>query len=319
MGPSRSPRRRRDLAARVAEGRFYVACVGQFKRGKSTLLNALVGHEVVPTGFVPVTAVPTVIRFGEQLHARIRLRDGSWRDVAMADLKEYVTEELNPENKKGVEGAEVFVPSALLSSGMCFVDTPGLGSVFTGNTATTQAFIPHIDAVLVVVGADPPIAGEELALVEAVGRQVQDLILVINKADRTSDAERAAAEKFTREILEKRLGRPMGEVFEVSAAERMENRDPLRDWSNLLASLHRLVEDSGRDLVRAACDRGLQRLTEQLLAIVSEDRDALRRPVEESERRIALDEGDHRRGRTFHAGAKFPLHGGATTSVRLLR
>ncbi|MGB7167475.1 MAG: dynamin family protein [Acidobacteriaceae bacterium] len=278
----------RDLAARVAEGRFYVACVGQFKRGKSTLLNALVGHEVVPTGFVPVTAVPTVIRFGEQLHARIRLRDGSWRDVAMADLKEYVTEELNPENKKSVEGAEVFVPSALLSSGMCFVDTPGLGSVFTGNTATTQAFIPHIDAVLVVVGADPPIAGEELALVEAVGRQVQDLILVINKADRTSDAERAAAEKFTREILEKRLGRPMGEVFEVSAAERMENRDPLRDWSNLLASLHRLVEDSGRDLVRAACDRGLQRLTEQLLAIVSEDRDALRRPVEESERRIAL-------------------------------
>lgn len=277
-----------ELAARVAEGRFYVACVGQFKRGKSTLLNALVGHEVVPTGFVPVTAVPTVIRFGEQLHARIRLRDGSWRDVAMADLKEDVTEELNPENKKGVEGAEVFVPSALLSSGMCFVDTPGLGSVFTGNTATTQAFIPHIDAVLVVVGADPPIAGEELALVEAVGRQVQDLILVINKADRTSDAERAAAEKFTREILEKRLGRPMGEVFEVSAAERMENRDPLRDWSNLLASLHRLVEDSGRDLVRAACDRGLQRLTEQLLAIVSEDRDALRRPVEESERRIAL-------------------------------
>ncbi|MGB6132784.1 MAG: dynamin family protein [Acidobacteriaceae bacterium] len=248
----------------------------------------MVGHEVVPTGFVPVTAVPTVIRFGEQLHARIRLRDGSWRDVAMADLKEDVTEELNPENKKGVEGAEVFVPSALLSSGMCFVDTPGLGSVFTGNTATTQAFIPHIDAVLVVVGADPPIAGEELALVEAVGRQVQDLILVINKADRTSDAERAAAEKFTREILEKRLGRPMGEVFEVSAAERMENRDPLRDWSNLLASLHRLVEDSGRDLVRAACDRGLQRLTEQLLAIVSEDRDALRRPVEESERRIAL-------------------------------
>jgi len=278
----------RELAARVSEGRFYVACVGQFKRGKSTLLNALVGHEVVPTGFVPVTAVPTVIRFGERLHARVRMRDGSWRDIVMDDLKEYVTEELNPENKKGVDGAEVFVPSPMLSSGMCFVDTPGLGSVFTGNTATTQAFIPHIDAALVVVGADPPIAGEELALVEAVGRQVQDLILVINKADRTSDAERAAAEKFTREILEKRLGRPVGDVFEVSATERMENRGLLRDWNKLLASLHRLVGDSGRDLVRAACDRGVQRLTEQLLAIVSEDRNALQRPIEESERRITL-------------------------------
>ncbi|MGA7524295.1 MAG: dynamin family protein [Acidobacteriaceae bacterium] len=278
----------RELAARVAEGRFYVACVGQFKRGKSTLLNALVGHAVVPTGFIPVTAVPTVLRFGDPLHARIRTRDGSWRDIAMLELKEYVTEELNPENKKGVDGAEVFVPSPLLSSGMCFVDTPGLGSVFTGNTATTQAFIPHIDAALVVVGADPPIAGEELALVEAVGRQVQDLILVINKADRTSDPERAAVAQFTRRVLEKRLHRPFGEVLEVSAAERMENRGPLRDWERLLESLHRLVEDSGRDLVRAAGERGLQRLSEQLLAMIDEDREALQRPVEESERRIAL-------------------------------
>jgi predicted GTPase len=278
----------RELAARVSEGRFYVACVGQFKRGKSTLLNALVGHEVVPTGFLPVTAVPTVIRFGDELRARIRMRDGSWRDIAMTDLKEYVTEELNPENRKAVDGAEVFVPSPLLTSGMCFVDTPGLGSVFSGNTATTQAFIPRIDAALVVVGADPPIAGEELALVEAVGTQVQDLILVINKADRTTDPERAAAVKFTREMLGKRLHRPMGEVFEVSAAERMENRGPLRDWEKLLASLHHLVEDSGKNLVRAAADRGFQRLSEQLLAIISEDRDALQRPIEESERRIEL-------------------------------
>lgn len=278
----------RELAARVSEGRFYVACVGQFKRGKSTLLNALVGYDVVPTGFVPVTAVPTVVRFGEKLHARIRMQDGSWRDIPMADLKDYVTEELNPENKKSVDGAEVFVPSLLLSSGMCFVDTPGLGSVWTGNTATTRAFVPHIDAALVVIGADPPIAGEELALVEAVGKQIQDLILVINKADRTTGPERAAAAKFTRDILEKRLHRPMGEVFEVSATERSENRGPLRDWDKLLASFHHLVEDSGRNLVRAACDRGLQRLGEQLLAIIHEDRAALQRPIEESERRIEL-------------------------------
>jgi len=277
-----------DLAARVAEGRFYVACIGQFKRGKSTLLNALVGYEVVPTGFVPVTAVPTVIRFGDEIHARIRMRDGSWRDIGMADLKDYVTEERNPENRKGVEGAEVFVPSPLLSTGMCFVDTPGLGSVFTGNTTATQAFVPHIDAALVVVGADPPIAGEELALVEAVGKQVQDLILVINKADRTSNPERAAAAKFTREILEKRLHRPMSEVLEVSAVERMENRGSLRDWEKLLATLQCLVEDSGANLVRSACNRGVQRLSEQMLAIISEDRDALLRPVEESERRIEL-------------------------------
>lgn len=278
----------RELSARVTEGRFYVACVGQFKRGKSTLINALIGEPVLPTGFIPVTAVPTVIRFGENLHARIRLNDGSWNEVPVPELKQYVTEELNPENKKGVQGAEAFIPSPLLSSGMCIVDTPGLGSVFSGNSAATQAFIPHIDAALVVVGADPPLAGEELTLVEAVGKQVHDLILVLNKADRTTDAERMAAADFTRQLLRKKLKRDIGPIFEVSAQERAENRGPYRDWDKLKGALQQLVDGSGRQLVRAACDRGVQRLSEQLLAIIHEGRDALRRPIDESERRISL-------------------------------
>jgi predicted GTPase len=278
----------RQLAARVSEGRFYVACVGQFKRGKSTLINALIDQPILPTGFIPVTAVPTVVRFGERAKARIRTREGAWSDILISDLQQFVTEELNPENQKGVQGAEVFVPSPLLSSGMCIVDTPGLGSVFTGNTAATQAFIPHIDAALVVVGADPPLAGEELTLVEAVGEQVQELILVLIKADRTTDAEREAASKFTRQLLRKKLRREVGPVFEVSAQERAENRGPERDWRKLIQALQSLVDDSGRQLVRAAYDRGLERMSEQVLAIIGEHRDALRRPVEESERRITV-------------------------------
>jgi len=287
LGTNRVADEARELAARVSEGRFYVACIGQFKRGKSTLINALIGAPVLPVGFIPVTAVPTVIRFGEQQRARVRARDDSWRKIAVLDLGEYVSEEHNPENAKGVVGVEVFVPSPLLAAGMCLVDTPGLGSVFTGNTAATEAFLPHIDAALVVVGADPPLAGEELALVEAVARHVEDLILVINKADRTTDEERAAAAGFTRKLLEKRLQRPSGPVFEVSAAERLENRGLERDWGRLVEALRQVVEGSGRQLIRAACERGLERLSEQLLAIISEEREALERPIEESERRIA--------------------------------
>jgi ribosome biogenesis GTPase A len=275
------------LAARVAEGRFYLACIGQFKRGKSTLINALIASPVLPVGFIPVTAVPTVIRFGAHPRARVQNRDGTWHEIPVSDLHQYVSEEYNPENAKGITGVEVFVPSALLSTGMCFVDTPGLGSVFTGNTAATHAFIPHIDAALVVVGADPPLAGEELALVETVGKEIQNLILVLNKADRTTDAEREAAAAFTLRVLEKRLKRPVGPVFEVSAAERMENRGLERDWGKLLAALDELVQGSGRQLIQEACDRGVQRLSEQLLVIIGEEREALERPLEESERRIA--------------------------------
>jgi ribosome biogenesis GTPase A len=276
-----------ELATRLAEGRFFVACVGQFKRGKSTLIGALIGESILPTGFLPVTAVPTVIRFGSSKRARIRFTHGTWREIALPELEQYVSEEHNPENIKEVAGAEVFVPSSLLATGMCLVDTPGLGSVFSGNSATTQAFIPHIDAALVVTGFDPPLAGEELALVESVAKHVSHLIVVLNKADKAMEAERAAAIAFTRRLLEKRLQRPSELVFEVSATEQLEKRGQERDWGKLVHTLEHLVQESGRELIQAAGERGIQRLSEELLAIVCEDRDALQRPIEESEQRIA--------------------------------
>ena len=276
----------KDLAGRIAEGRFYVACIGQFKRGKSTLINALIGDPVLPVGFTPVTAVPTVIRFGDLRRARIQVKDGSWQDVPISELNLYVSEECNPENTKGIRGVEVFVPSSVLAGGMCFVDTPGLGSVFTGNTAATHAFIPHIDAALVVIGADPPLAGEELALVEAVAHQVQDIVLVLNKADRTTSEERAAAVIFADRQLQKRLHRSLGPILEVSAGQKIDNSGPERDWQKLVNVLDALVEESGRQLIYSACERGLRRLSEQLMAVISEEREALQRPIEESERRI---------------------------------
>ena len=279
----------RSVAERVSEGRFYVACIGQFKRGKSSVLNALVGNSVLPTGVVPVTTVPTIVRYGNHAAARVRFEAaGSWTDIPVKSVDEYVSEEKNPENAKHVAALEIFVPSPLLATGMCFVDTPGLGSVFTGNTAATQAFIPHIDAALVVIGADPPLAGEELALVEAVAQHVDDLIITVNKADRTTDTERAEAVAFARRQLEKRLTQhSVGPLFEISAAEQHEHRGTGRDWEKLVASLNHLIEGSGRRLIQAACERGLERISEQLLVIISEEREALQRPIEESETRIA--------------------------------
>jgi ribosome biogenesis GTPase A len=116
------------LATRIAESRFYVAVLGQFKRGKSTLVNALLGEPVLPVGVVPVTTVVTVIRHGEERAARVRLEDDEWHWVEPSTLSEYVSEERNPGNEKHVTGIEVFHPSPLLASGLCLVDTPGVGS-----------------------------------------------------------------------------------------------------------------------------------------------------------------------------------------------
>jgi len=276
------------LAERLIERRFYVACVGQFKRGKSTLINALVGVSVLPTGVIPITTAVTVVRYGERLAARVRFAARDWEECDPGSLAAYVSEEQNPGNEKGVTGVEVFVPSALLESGMCLVDTPGIGSVFDANTAATRAFVPHVDAALVVLGADPPISGDELALVQDVARHVDDLIFVLNKADRQSQGERGEAVQFTERVLVERLGRPVGPILQVSAGERLAGAGPSREWEALSEALVSLARQSGSDLVRAAERRGVTALAERLLHELDEQRVALVRPIEESEARVEV-------------------------------
>jgi hypothetical protein len=121
----------RSLAERVSEGRFYVACIGQFKRGKSSVLNALVGDSVLPTGVVPVTAVPTIVRYGRRATARVRFEAGEWTDIPVKGVDEYVSEEKNPENAKQVPALEIFVPSPLLCDGhvLCGHARTGIGII----------------------------------------------------------------------------------------------------------------------------------------------------------------------------------------------
>jgi GTP-binding protein EngB required for normal cell division len=274
------------LAERIVDGRFYVACVGQFKRGKSTLLNALVGQPVLPVGVMPVTAVVTVVRHGEHLAARVRFADGGWHEIATGDLAQFVTEEQNPENGKGVAAVEVFVPGELLASGMCLVDTPGLGSVFVGNTEATRAFVPHIDAALVVLGADPPISADELTLVKEIAKHCTEVLFVLNKADKLTDGEREEADKFTRRVLKDRATLDGLRLFDVSATERLAGKGPARGWPKLVDALGDLARQSGSNLVQSAEDRGLALLSKRLRHNLDEQRGALLRPIEESERRV---------------------------------
>jgi hypothetical protein len=273
------------LADRLAEGRFYVACIGQFKRGKSTLLNALVGQPLLPSGIIPITTAVTVLRWAPELRARVRLgRD--WHEIGVGDLAAYVSEEQNPANRKGVSLVEVFVPSPLLAHGMCLVDTPGVGSVIRANTDATREFVPQIDAALVLIGTDPPISGEELALVEEAAAQVGTLLFVLSKADRATDAERGEAIAFTRRVLLERLRRDPGPVLQVSAIERLRGGRACGDWDALEHTLRTLSESVGGALVGQAARRGLERLTERLAHDLDEQRRALARPIVETERHV---------------------------------
>ena len=275
------------LAERVAARRFFVACVGQFKRGKSTLLNALVDDRVLPAGVTPVTSAVTILRQGNNRRATVFYAAGLNEDIPVDDVPLYVTEEHNHENARGVAAVEVFLPAPILSSGLCLVDTPGIGSTFAANTEATQAFVPHIDAALVVLGADPPISGDELTLVLDVLAQVPTAVFTLNKADRLSADDVRQAREFTERLLSERLGRPVGPVLEISAAERIVSEKPTRDWQKLEDAL---VAMSGEatSILRHTYRRGLGRLTKQLRDECDERRGALIRPIQESEARIDM-------------------------------
>lgn len=275
----------RALTQRLREGLFYVACLGQFKRGKSTLLNALVDEDILPVGVVPVTSVVTVLRFGPIRTAVLRFRDGTTKQLQVSGLRDFVSEDGNPENQKAVELVEVFLPSPLLKAGMCLVDTPGVGSVFANATETTRAFVPHVDAALVVLGADPPISGEELSLVRDVASSVDALIFVVNKTDRLSEQERAEAAAFCQRVLAQNLNRPIGPLLQVSALGQRKG-DFAGDWQSLVELLDRLATGAGSDIVRKSGERWVERLARRLRSDLLEQRLALARPVEDTARRI---------------------------------
>jgi predicted GTPase len=116
-----------------------------------------------------------------------------WEDCDPAAIERYVSEQHNPGNEQSVVSVEVAGQSAPLARDLCLVDTPGLGSVVVTNTIATRAFVPHVDAAFLVLGSDPPITAEELALVREMTPTVREIIVVFNKADRSPPAERMAA------------------------------------------------------------------------------------------------------------------------------
>jgi GTPase Era involved in 16S rRNA processing len=94
--------------------------------------------------------------------------------------------------------------------------------VFAGNTETTKDFIPQIDAAILVVGADPPISGDELALIEAVAANVDEILIVLNKIDRVSTEERQQASAFATRVVEARL-KEANRAYSRSQRTRLEN------------------------------------------------------------------------------------------------
>lgn len=280
------------LAADIAEagkaaeaGQFTLALLGQFKRGKSTLLNALLGRPVSPVDVAPLTSTIIVIQQGSDERCEIQFQEGRREAVAFEEIATYVTQEGNPGNRLGVQAAFVYLDHPLLSLGVRLVDTPGVGSVFGLNTDVTQGFLPRIDVALVVLGGEPPITGDELELVKAAAPRAGKLIFVMNKADLLEGETRLKAEAFARKVIGEALACDPGPFLFLSARRAVRGEED-GGFRELARTLEELAREAGGQLAALAESASKEYFAGRLRHAMALERQALLTPMEEMGSRI---------------------------------
>jgi GTP-binding protein EngB required for normal cell division len=274
------------LREKLAEHVFNLVVAGEFKRGKSSVINGLLGAELLPTGVVPLTSVVTRLHYGEAAGATVTFENGAVQPVPIAELPDYVTERGNPKNQKGVRDVAVTFPAAWLKGGIRLVDTPGIGSVHAHNTEVTYQYLPQADAVIFVASVDQPVSRTELDFLGEIRRYAGKVFCLLNKVDHLRPAELAESAAFTTATLHQALGAQVP-VFPVSARLALEGREA--DAPALLersgfpefdATLRRfLLEDGGAVWLGSVRAHLLRLLSEGRLACELELR-ALALPLE---------------------------------------
>ncbi len=230
------------LSAKLESFHFNLVLLGEFKRGKSTLVNALIGKSVLPTATIPLTSVTTVVRYGAEPRLRVTLGTGQLLDLPISEIESYVTERGNPENRRNVQVVEVDFPAGILQEGVRIVDTPGTGSVHLHNTETTYKFLPEADAGIFVFSADQPASRGELDLLREARKFAKRLFLVQNKIDYLDETNLSESLSFLQQTLERELCEPCF-VYPLSAKRALEAKlSDNEDLEKLGASGFRLFE-----------------------------------------------------------------------------
>jgi GTP-binding protein EngB required for normal cell division len=228
--------RLRDLFVRLAEDRFNLVVVGRFNRGKTSIMNAIMGSDRLPVGIVPLTSVITTVSYGTTEQVVLKYRNSLLNQQAPIDaLPQYVTQEGNPGNVRGIKMAEVQLRAEILRRGFYFVDTPGLGSAIIENTRTTEAFLPEADAFLVVTSYESALTEEEIGFLRSAFSSARRIFVVLNKHDTVSAEQRDTVLNYVRDQLHAIFGETTPRLFSVSANEGLDAKRS-QDLSRLSTS-----------------------------------------------------------------------------------
>lgn len=186
-----------------------VAILGQFKAGKSSFINNLIGKDVLPVGAIPVTTAITRLQYGETERAMVRHFDGSTTVVPLGDIAEFNSEARNPGNQKNVNIVDIELPALEEYAGLRLVDTPGLGSVFKYHKSTSEKWLPEVGAALLAISSDRPLSENDLELIRELTHHTPNIILLLTKADLLLAEQQQEVIQFFKQTLQRELNREL--------------------------------------------------------------------------------------------------------------
>jgi hypothetical protein len=307
-----------SVRERLLDPAFTVLVIGEFKQGKSSLVNALLGAAVCPVDDDVATAVPTVIRWGESWSAAVFTAPVGTEQVA-ADVRtevpvalvgSYVTEAANPDNVKRVRSVEVAVPAPLLQNGLVLVDTPGVGGLGSVHAAITIATLPMADAVLFVSDSSQEYTKPELEFLDTARRLCPEVVAVLTKRD-LYGTWREVLDLDRGHLDDRGLTVPLLAVsseLRRLAVERADGRlNEESGFPALEAWLRDDVAARGEAIVLDGVHSVAQHAVDELEAQYEAERDALTDPVRRQERLAALAAAEARAGAQRSASARWDL------------
>ncbi len=259
-----------------------VAILGQFKAGKSSFLNSIIGKPVLPVGAIPVTTVITRLSYGQTEGAVVTFLDNRRSRIGLDDVEFYISEAKNPANEKSVEVVDIELPHLKYYEGLRLVDTPGLGSVFKYNTEISQEWLPEVGMAIVAISADRPLSENDLALIRNLTEHTPKVVLLLTKVDLLSSDQREEVVRFFKSTLKRELNRDFP-ILLYSVLTETEFYKRFLDQMLLALSRNRGNEFEGilRHKVRSLTRNTLSYLEIALKTSLQsdEDRDALKKLI----------------------------------------
>jgi GTP-binding protein EngB required for normal cell division len=252
------------ITDRLEDRSLEIAVFGRVSSGKSSLLNAILGEEILPVGVTPITAVPTRIQYGEIPQLTVWFAERRLPEtLEIGHLAEVASEKGNPQNEKRVTRIIVDLPSPRLRKGTTFVDTPGLGSLATSGASETLAYLPNCDLGLVLVDAGSTLTQEDLQTIQALQDASIPVQVLLSKADLLTPQEVDDLIQYVKENIVKHCGVKLP-VYAVSAIAG--HRELLTQWFE--AEILPLYQRS-QDLKSLSVKRKVGTLRDAVVAVLS--------------------------------------------------